>query len=405
MSAARLWIAALAAALALALAGCGDDSDEGSEAAEPSAMEAGQASGDAGDSADSADSVVIRAENGAFDPQTIYESAAPGVVTVTSEFGPSSGSILDPGGGAGQGSGFVISEDGEIVTNTHVVTDVDQTGTVSGPIDAAREVYVEFPDLNRVEAEVVGIDPFADVALLKVDPAGLDLHPLPLGSETDLEVGEAVAAIGSPFSQQNSLSVGVVSATDRSIPGLTRFGITGAIQTDASINPGNSGGPLLDAEGRVVGINQQIRSSSGGSEGVGFAVPIDLAERSVEQLRDGGEANYAYIGVETRPLYPQLAERLGIEADTGAILMEIIPGGPADDAGLEAGGDTIEFQGLRYATGGDVVLAIDGEAIRTENDLSRFVSLRAPGDEVTLTVARDGEEREVEVTLEERPGP
>lgn len=389
----QLLLVALVAALALVIAGCGDDD----EPAVQTTVEDG--------GGDSAESVVIRAENGAFDPQTIYESAAPGVVTVISEFGANSGSILDPGGGGGQGSGFVISDEGEIITNTHVVTDVDQTGTVSGAISEAREVYVRFADHNQVEAEILGIDPYADVALLRVDPSGLDLHPLPLGSETDLEVGEAVAAIGSPFSQEQSLSVGVVSATDRSIPGLTRFGITGAIQTDASINPGNSGGPLLDAEGRVVGINQQIRSSSGGSEGVGFAVPIDLAERSVEQLREDGEAEYAYIGVETTPLYPQLADQLGIEADTGALLARVLDDGPADEAGLEAGRETIQFQGQEVPTGGDVILAVDGEPIRTETDLSRIVSLRDPGDEVTLEVVRDGEEREVDVTLQERPGP
>jgi S1-C subfamily serine protease len=393
----RLLAAALATALALALLGCGDDSDE--PAADTSVAESGQNSGE------SADSVVIKAENGAFDPQTIYESAAPGVVTVISEFGASSGSILDPGGGAGQGSGFVISDDGEIITNTHVVTDVSQTGAVSGPIDEARQVYVRFPDQNQVEAEILGIDPNADVALLKVDPDGLDLHPLPLGSESDLEVGDGVAAIGSPFSQEQSLSVGVVSATDRSIAGLTKFRIEGAIQTDASINPGNSGGPLLDADGRVVGINQQIRSSSGGSEGVGFAVPIDLAERSVEQLREDGEAEYAYIGVTTQLLYPQLADRLGIEADTGALLARVLPDGPADEAGLEAGRDTIEFQGVEVPSGGDVVLAVDGEPIRTQSDLPRLISLHAPGDEVTLDVVRDGDEREVDVTLGERPGP
>ena len=396
MSAARLLLVALAAALALVFAGCGDDDEDSGANAEATTTEAGQ---------DSGDSVVIRAENGAFDPQTIYESAAPGVVTVYSEFGPSSGSILDSGGGQGQGSGFVISDEGEIITNTHVVTDVEATGSVSGPINEAREVYVQFPDLNRVEAEILGVDPYADVALLKVDPEGLDLRPLPLGSEEDVEVGEAVAAIGSPFSEQNSLSVGVVSATDRSIPGLTRFGITGAVQTDASINPGNSGGPLLDAEGRVVGINQQIRSSSGGNQGVGFAVPIDLAERSVEQLRTDGEAEYAYIGVETQPMYPQLADRLGIDTETGAILAEVIEDGPAAAAGLEQGEDTIRFQGQQVPTGGDVILGIDGEPIRTETDLSRLVAQHAPGDEVTLQVIRDGEERDVEVTLEERPAP
>ena len=147
-----------------------------------------------------------------------------------------------------------------------------------------------------------------------------------------------MAAIGSPFGQEQSLSVGVVSASDRSIESLTDFQIEGAIQTDASINPGNSGGPLLDAEGEVVGINQQIKTTSGGNEGVGFAVPIDLAERSLEDLRDDGEVSYAYAGVTTQPLYPQLAERLGLDVETGAIVSEVVvPGGPADDGGPAGG--------------------------------------------------------------------
>ena len=146
-----------------------------------------------------------------------------------------------------------------------------------------------------------------------------------------------MAAIGSPFGQEQSLSVGVVSASDRSIQSLTDFRIEGAIQTDASINPGNSGGPLLDAEGEVVGINQQINTTSGGNEGVGFAVPIDLAERSIEDLRDDGEVSYAYAGVTTQPLYPQLAERLELEVETGAIVSEVVPDGPADDGGAARG--------------------------------------------------------------------
>jgi S1-C subfamily serine protease len=346
---------------------------------------------------------VIEASNGAFNSRAIYDAAAPGVVTVRSVIGDSAtDSLFGGGGGQGQGSGFVISDDGEILTNAHVVTDADRAGG-GGPIHEAREVYVKFPDLNQVEAEIVGIDPFADVALLKVDPDGLDLHPLPLGSEDDVEVGEPVAAIGSPFSQEQSLSSGIVSASDRSIQGLTRFGIEGAIQTDASINPGNSGGPLLGAEGEVVGINQQINTTSGGNEGVGFAVPIDLAERSLDQLREDGEVSYAYIGVETQELYPQLAERLGLDVDRGALLARVLNGGPADEAGLQAGGDPIRFQAQSIPSGGDVITAIEGEAIESGTDLPRIIALHHPGDEVTVEIVRDGEPMEVELTLGERP--
>ena len=388
----RLTLLGLAAALVLA--GCGDSDSVTTVTAPSTSSETGEGS----------KRVVIEAQDGAFDSQTIYEHAAPGVVTVTSFFGDSgTPDIFGGGGGAGQGSGFVISDEGEILTNAHVVTDASTTGAQTGPLHEARQVFVQFADRNQVEADVVGFDPFADVALLKVDPDGLDLNPLPLGSENDVEVGEGVAAIGSPFGKEQSLSVGVVSARDRAIDSLTDFQIEGAIQTDASINPGNSGGPLLDAAGEVVGINQQIQTASGGNEGVGFAVPIDLAERSVEQLREDGEVSYAYAGVTTQELYPQLADRLGLDTDEGAIVSRVVPGGPADDAGLQGGDDSIRFQGLNVDAGGDVITAVNGEHIESNADLPRIISLLDPGDEVTLDVIRDGDEEQVEITLGERP--
>jgi S1-C subfamily serine protease len=349
--------------------------------------------------------VVIEAEDGAFDARAIYESAAPAVVTVISIFEPNGGGGILGGGGpsGGQGSGFVISENGEILTNAHVVTDAETTGTPTRPLHEANEIYVQFADRNQVSAEVVGFDPFSDVALLRVDPDDLDLQPLTLGSESDVQVGDAVAAIGSPFGQNQSLSVGIVSATDRSIESLTDFGIDGALQTDASINPGNSGGPLLDAEGEVIGINQQIQTASGGNEGVGFAVPIDLAQRAIEQLRENGEVAYAYAGVTTQPLYPQLAERLDIPTDTGALVAEVVPDSPADDAGLQAGDEEIRFQGRQVDIGGDLITAVNGETITDNADLPRIVSRLSPGDVVTLDIVRDGDEQQVELTLGERP--
>ncbi|HEY8000661.1 MAG: S1C family serine protease [Vicinamibacteria bacterium] len=394
---ARASLAAALAAGVLAVAGCGG----GSEA---TTVTVGAASTTSTTGTGDAHRVVIQAEDGAFDPRAIYESAAPGVVTVISVFDNPGASIFGGGGAAGgQGSGFVISDDGEILTNAHVVTDAATTGSPSRPLHEASEIYVQFADRNQVEAEIVGFDPFADVALLKVDPEGLDLAPLSLGSETDVQVGDPVAAIGSPFGQNQSLSVGVVSATNRSIDSLTDFGIDGALQTDASINPGNSGGPLLDADGEVVGINQQIQTASGGNEGVGFAVPIDLAERAVEQLRDKGEVAYAYAGVTTQPLYPQLADRLGIDVDTGALVSEVVPNSPADDAGLQAGNEQIRFQGREVDAGGDVITAVNGETVTDNADLPRIVSRLNPGDVVTLDIIRDGDEDQIELTLGERP--
>jgi S1-C subfamily serine protease len=371
---------------AVALWACGDDEETAQTT--PSTVESGR------------QRVIVEASNGAFNPQAVYEEAAPGVVTVVSVFGGDDTGLLG-GRAAGQGSGFVVSGDGEIITNAHVVTDAEASG--GGPINEAREVYVQFPDRNQVPAEVVGFDPFYDVALLEVDPEGLDLSPLELGSSSEIHVGQPVAAIGSPFGEENSLSVGVISASGRSVESLTDFQIDDAIQTDAAINPGNSGGPLLDAEGRVLGINQQIRTASGADEGVGFAVPVDAVERSLEQLREDGEAEYAYIGVTTQGLYPQLADRLDIDSPTGALIAEVVPGSPADEAGLEGGDQEIRFQGAQVTVGGDVIVAVEGEELVAEADLARMISQRSPGDTITLEVASDGSTDGVEVTLGERP--
>jgi S1-C subfamily serine protease len=380
-------LAATAAALLL-LGGCG-----GGEESSPEA--------DILPDRDRRDRVVVAAADGTFNPGSVYEKAAPGVVTVISVFGGGSGEenlFGGGGGGIGQGSGFVVSEDGEIVTNAHVVTDAETVGSPKD-VNAAKEVFVEFPDRNQVPAEIVGFDPYADVALIKVEPDGLDINPLDLGDLDDLAVGAPVAAIGSPFGQDQSLSTGVVSATDRSIESLTEFRIDGAIQTDASINPGNSGGPLLDSDAQVIGINQQINTTSGGNEGVGYAVPIDLALRSLEQLREDGTVDYAFIGVTTQALYPQLAEKLDLDVETGALVAEVTNDGPADEAGIRGSDSTIDFQGREIEAGGDVIVAVNGEEIVGESDLPRLISRLDPGEAVTLEIIRDGEHQDVEVTL------
>jgi len=236
---------------------------------------------------------------GAFDPAAIYRRESPGVVTVISR---GLGATQGQGSGGGLGSGFVISGEGEIATNAHVVTSGE-----GAAIRKAERVFVRFQDDNQVPARIIGFDPFSDVALLRIDPKGLTLRPLPLGGTKDLVVGSPVAAIGSPFGEEQSLSVGVISALDRSIQSLTGFDTVGAIQTDAAINHGNSGGPLLDASGNVLGINAQIQTSTGEGSGVGFAVSVDTVRRSLDQLRETGRARYAYLGVATSPVYPQLA--------------------------------------------------------------------------------------------------
>jgi S1-C subfamily serine protease len=331
---------------------------------------------------------------GGFEPAQIYDRLAPGVVTVVSIFDGGI-AILDGRGEGGQGSGFVVDGKGYVATNAHVVTSEDG--------ERPEEVFVEFSDGNRVAAEIVGADPNADVALLKVDPDGLALTPLRLGDSSSITVGEPVAAIGSPFGERQSLSIGVVSAVDRNIDSLTDFQIGDAIQTDAAINPGNSGGPLLDARGRVLGINAQIKSQSGGGEGVGFAIPVDAVRRSLRELRGKGKVEYGYLGVKTLVLWPQLAERLDLDVQNGALIQEIEPDSPAERADLEPGDDEIEFQATSVLTGGDVIVAVNGRPLTRRSDLADEISAMSAGDAVELTVLRDGERRTMRVRLGERP--
>jgi S1-C subfamily serine protease len=333
-----------------------------------------------------------RAQTGrVFDPSAIYQRESPGVVTIIS-------TGLGTGGQSGLGSGFVVTGDGEIATNAHVVTSGE-----GAAIRKADQVFVRFKDGNQVPAQIVGFDPFSDVALLKVDPAGLTLRPLPLGSGRDLAVGAPVAAIGSPFGEDQSLSVGVISALDRSIDSLTGFATVGAIQTDAAINHGNSGGPLLDARGRVLGINAQIQTTSGEGSGVGFAVPIDTVRRSLAQLRRDGRARYAYLGVSTSPVFPQLAQKFHLAVQHGAWVQSVTPGGPSDHAGLRAGDHTERFQDSEYRVGGDVIVAVGGHPVREEDDVAKALVSLAPGTNVDLQVMRDGARRTLRVKLGERP--
>ena len=339
-----------------------------------------------------------------FDPQRLYQRVGPGVVTVFTLFEAGEEreeGEEEPDGGSGLGSGFVVDGGAgdEILTNAHVVTSGE-----GEDLEEAEEVYVKFGDGNQVEAEIVGADPNADVALLRLKSAdGLRLRPIALGNTTDVRVGEPVAAIGSPFGEERSLSVGVVSALDRTIDSLTGFKISDAIQTDAAINRGNSGGPLVDRRGQVIGINSQIRSESGGGEGVGFAVSADTIRRSLEQLREDGEVEYAYLGVSTQDLWPQAAQRFDVGVERGAWVQEVVEDGPADDAGIEAGGEEERFQATRVRTGGDVIVAIGDEQVRDGDDVARILAAYRPDEEVALTVVRDGERRTITVTLEPRP--
>jgi 2-alkenal reductase len=336
-----------------------------------------------------------------FDPASIYRERAAGVVTIIALFGSDEGANL---GGAAQGSGFVVSRDGYILTNSHVITTAGEAPADETP-EAANSVFVEFRDGDRVPARVIGWDIYDDVGLLKVDPDEHSLAPVPLGDSSRVVVGEPVAAIGSPFGNESSLAVGVVAATERSIDSLTStYDLVDAIQTDAPINRGNSGGPMFNARGQVIGINAQIRSNSGNAEGVGFAVPINSAKRSMEQLIETGRVRYAWLGVSTQTVTPKLADHFGFAASRGAAIQTVIEESPAEEAGLRGGGAEEEYTGIRFRPGGDLIVAIDGMPVTRAEDVVRAVTEDLlPGQMTRLTIFRGERRLVVEVVLGERP--
>ena len=334
---------------------------------------------------------------GAFDPARVYADRSSGVVTLYAVFG--SGSTAS----AAQGSGFVVSSDGVILTSSHVIT---TAGTGNGAPRPATDVFVEFRDRDRLKAKIVGWDVFDDVGVLRVDPKAHSLTPVPLGDSSRVVVGQPVAAIGSPFGNENSLTVGVVSATQRSIESLTsQYNLVDAIQVDAPINHGNSGGPLFDARGRMIGINAQIRSSGNGTgfEGVGFAVPIDSARRTLDQLLRTGHVAYAYVGIRTEDLTPSIARRFGYGVQHGALIDWVDPG-PGATAGLHGGTGTVVFEGDTVRAGGDIIVAIGGIPVRNAEDVVRIVSERyVPGETARFTIVRHGRRLVVPVTFTSRP--
>ena len=332
-----------------------------------------------------------------FDPARIYATRSPGVVTIFAVFGAADNPTEEA-----QGSGFVISPKGYILTNSHVITNAGS----NAPVRAADHLYVEFNDIDRVAARIVGWDVYDDVGLIKVDPAEHRLTPVPLGSSASVVVGQPVAAIGSPLGNENSLAVGVVSAVQRSIASLTagEYRLTDAIQTDAPITHGNSGGPLFDARGRVIGINAQIRSQegTGNDSGVGFAVPIDSAKRSVAQLIAHGSVEYAYVGIKTEDVTPAIAHGLGLKVDHGALVVQVVhdPPSPASRAGLRAGSGHVNVLGLDVPRGADLIIGINGKPVRDADDVVRIVSTRLkPGQVAAFTILRDGERKTIALRL------
>ncbi|MET0604654.1 MAG: trypsin-like peptidase domain-containing protein [Baekduia sp.] len=332
----------------------------------------------------------------------IYERYAPGVVFVRSEITQQTQNPFDPFGGTQRseatGSGFVIDASGDILTNNHV-------------IDGATpdSVTVQFADKKTLKAAIVGKDPSTDLALLKVDPEGLDLKALPLGSSKDVHVGDPTIAIGNPFGLDRTLTTGVVSALQRQIQAPNGFAIKDVIQTDAAINPGNSGGPLIDSAGRVIGINSQIETGgggSGGNVGIGFAVPIDTAKSILENLKKGETIQRAYLGITSLTVDGQL-DALNLPVDHGALVQRVEANSPADQAGLKAGDLQATLQGSTsndsVVLGGDIITKIDGKAISSSDQLSQLVSSHKPGDKVKVEIVRKKDTKTLIVTLGKRP--
>jgi S1-C subfamily serine protease len=297
-----------------------------------------------------------------------------------------------PEGGSATGSGFVIDGDGHVITNNHVV-------------EGATSVSVKLGDSEKsYDAEVVGTDPGTDIALLKVDAPADEFHPLRLGRSSDLEVGDPVVAIGNPFGLDRTVTSGIVSALQRDIQAPNGFSISHVIQTDAAINPGNSGGPLINAEGAVIGINAQIATGGGGGNvGIGFAIPIDTLRANLEQLKETGEVDHAFIGISGGTVTPDLAKALNLPADEGVIVQTVVKDGPADKAGLEAGTTSATIDGEEVRLGGDIITEVDGEKLESMDEMVEIVQESEPGDELKLTILRGDREKTVDVTLGTQP--
>jgi len=296
----------------------------------------------------------------------IYRQVEPSVVFVQANSGR--GQLPFPGGGrAASGSGFVVDDQGHIVTNDHVVEGADQFRVRFGE------------DGQPVDAKLLGKDPSSDLAVLEVDPSKVQggVQPLELGSSSDLSPGDPAIAIGSPFGLEGTVTSGIVSALGRTIQAPNGFSISNAVQTDAAINPGNSGGPLLDGEGRVIGVNSQIASESGGNSGVGFAVPVDEIKQVVPSLIKGEDIKRAYLGVSS-----------SLAPDGGATVQDVVSGGPAERAGVRAG---------------DRVVEAGDQPVREPDDLSGVVNGHRAGDKIDLVVERGGERRTLTVTLGDQP--
>lgn len=320
---------------------------------------------------------------------TVYEKAADGVVNVTS-IAIQMDFFFNPFPAQGSGSGAVIDTRGHILTNHHVIAN-------------AQKLEVTLADGSKWAAKLIGSDPDNDLAVIKIDAPKERLKIIPMGDSRNLKIGQKVLAIGNPFGFERTLTTGVISSLGRTIRSEVGTMIEDVIQTDAAINPGNSGGPLLNSDGEMIGINTAIISPTGGSVGIGFAIPINTAKKIIPELIAKGYVSYPWIGATIQPLLPEVAKFLKLNVERGAMIAEVVKGGPADKAGLKGGTQRVQVGNMIVIVGGDIIVKADQNEVKTHDDLIRYIREKKPNDTLTLKVLRKGKFEDVKVTLGERP--
>jgi S1-C subfamily serine protease len=315
----------------------------------------------------------------------IFEKAEPGVVRVNIQRNQTEDSV------GGVGSGFVFDKQGHIITNAHVVKDATKT-------------VVTFLDGRQYNAQIIGVDEYTDIGVIKVNADLKLLNPLSLGDSSNLQVGEPITAIGNPFGLSGSMTSGIISQMGRLLPSNSGYSIPDVIQTDAAINPGNSGGPLLNMRGEIVGINTAIQSTTGEFTGVGFAIPSQTVAKIVPTLISDGEYKHPWIGISGTDIGLEMANVMGLESTLGFLIITVIEDSPASDAGLIGSNKMIEVEGREYSIGGDVIMSVDGIDVRKIDDILIHLQRgKAVGDEMILEILRDGRTTNVTILLQERP--
>ncbi len=319
----------------------------------------------------------------------IYRERSPGVVNITST-AIGYDYYYNPVPSSGAGSGVIIDKEGHIVTNHHVISN-------------AQHLEVTLFDGSKWVASLVGVDPANDIAVISIKPSPDKLDPIPFGVSSTLEVGQKVLAIGNPFGLQGTLTTGIISSLGRTL--RTDQGVTmeNIIQTDAAINPGNSGGPLLNTKGELIGINTAIFSPSGGNVGIGFAVPVHVVKKVVPQLIKKGYVSHPWLGVALQTLIPKFADSLNLKVKKGAIIVRVVPGSPADNAGIQEGKRQVRLGNSIVLVGGDIIVKMDGEPVEDSQQLIKKIAEKEAGDKITIEVLRQGRFQKLQVTLGESP--